>query len=188
MRGASMRNAKGQFLKGTHWRPHAPHREPEWLREQYVKRGRSAAEIGADAGVTAEAVTFWLKKHGIPRRTTSEARALKHWGAAGKANPMHGRTGAANPGYVDGSSPERQRLYVRGEGRAFLRAVLERDNYRCRRCSAEKAGRKSLHVHHLRPWAGNPALRFDQTNALTLCQPCHSWVHSKANGAREFLA
>ena len=39
---------------------------------------------------------------------------MKHWGAVGAANPMFGRTGALNPRYVDGSSPERQRGYVQG--------------------------------------------------------------------------
>jgi thymidylate synthase (FAD) len=101
---------------------------------------------------------------------------------------MHGRTGALNPRFVDGSSPERQRLYAQGEGRSFIAAALARDGYRCRRCDAPKAGCRSLHVHHIKPWAGNEALRFDSKNVVTLCRTCHSWVHSRANVEREFLA
>lgn len=106
----------------------------------------------------------------------------------GKNNGMFGRTGSKNPRYVDGSSPERQRMYVRGEGREFLREVLKRDAYSCQRCGARKIGPKSLHVHHIKPWAGNPSLRFDKSNVVVLCRACHGWVHSRDNVNREYLA
>ena len=35
---------------------------------------------------------------------------------------------------------------------------------------------------------GRSTGRFDRDNVITLCRPCHSWVHSLANGGREFLA
>lgn len=183
-----MRAANGQFVKGTHWRNPQPHWDANWLRDQYEVGGRSTGDIAAEASTTDAAILYWLKKHGIPRRTTSQARALKHWGVSGKANPMHGKTGEANPRYVDGSSPERQRMYAQGQGRGLLRLVIARDGYCCRRCGATKTAPKSLHVHHIRPWAGNDALRFDQENAVTLCRGCHGWVHSRANTEREFLA
>ena len=183
-----MRDSLGRFIKGDHWRPRKPHWDQVWLRREYVDLGRSTGDIAAECGTTDAAIIYWLKKHGIERRTISEARAIKHWGAAGDANPMHGKTGPANPRYVDGSSPERQRKYAQGMGKEFLRAILHRDGYRCRRCGAAKAEPRSLHVHHLKPWAGNPDLRFAPDNAVTLCRPCHSWVHSRANAGREFLA
>lgn len=183
-----MRAANGQFLKDTHWRPEAPHWNAEWLREQYVALGRSAGDIATEVGTTDAAIFYWLKKHSIPRRSVAQARALKHWGVTGEENPMYGKTGEANPRYVDGSSPERQRLYAQGHGREFLRLVLARDGYRCRRCGAGKTAPRSLHVHHIKPWAGNEALRFDADNAVTLCRDCHGWVHSRANADREFLA
>lgn len=183
-----MRAANGQFLPGTHWRPEAPHWNADWLRREYVDLGRSAGDIAKDAGTTDAAIICWLKKHKIPRRSVAQARALKKWGVSGEANPMHGKTGALNPRYVDGSSPERQRMYAQGDGKAFVRAVLSRDGYRCRRCGAPKGKPKSLHVHHVAPWAGNRALRLDPSNAVTLCRPCHSWVHSRDNGYGEFLA
>jgi hypothetical protein len=101
---------------------------------------------------------------------------------------MYGRTGAANPMFIDGSSPERQRLYAQGEGKAFLRAILKRDNYRCQKCAASKSQPRSLHVHHIKSWAGNERLRFDPENVTTLCAACHAWVHSRANASRELLA
>lgn len=183
-----MRAVNGQFLKGTHWRKPAPHWEADWLREQYIALGRSAGDIASEADTTDAAIIYWLKKHGIPRRSTSQARAIKHWGASGAANPMHGKTGSANPRFIDGSSPERQRLYAQGAGRDFIKLILARDEYRCRRCGAPKGKPRSLHVHHIRPWAGNETLRFEPTNAVTLCRNCHSWVHSRANTESEFLS
>lgn len=179
----------GRFVKGAHaYREPRPHWRREWLEREYVERGRSSGDIAAEIGITDAAILFWLKKHGIERRSVSEARALKYWGAAGDANPMFGKTGAANPRYVDGSSPERQRLYAQAAGRAALQRVYARDGFKCVRCNAPKAGPRSLHAHHVKPWAGNPERRFDPDNLVTLCRTCHSWVHSKANAAREYLA
>lgn len=183
---ASVRN-DGRFKPGQHWRPDGAHRKREWLYREYVEKERSTGDIATELGFTDGAILFWLQKHGIPRRDVSHARKLKHWGLVGASNPMFGKCGPANPRYVDGSSPERQRAYVRAEGRAFLRAVYKRDEYRCVRCHAPNTGPRTLHAHHLAPWAGNPLLRFDLDNAVTLCRVCHSWVHSRANAGREYL-
>ena len=185
----TMRSQNGRFVPGVHaWRTPKPHWEKEWLVDQYITQKKSMGEIGEEIGCTCENVKFWLKKHGIPRRTTSEARAVKHWGAAGPANPMFGKIGALNPRYVDGSSPERQRLYVQSKGKDFLKAVYERDNWRCVRCDTPNTGPKTIHAHHIKPWAGHPTLRFDLDNAVTLCRTCHCWVHSRLNVHREYLA
>ena len=181
-------SAATEFKAGEHWRPHGQHRDKDWLEHQYVTLERSAGDIGREVGCTDAAIFFWLRRHEIPRRSIGQAREIKRWGACGPANGMHGRTGALNPRYIDGSSPERQRLYVQGAGRAFLNAILERDAYQCQRCGKSKAQPRSLHVHHVTPWAGNPTLRFESHNVVTLCAGCHRWVHSKKNTEREFLA
>ena len=177
----------GRFLPGRHWRPHAPFRDRDYLVREYGERRRSAAEIASEHGVTAGAIEQWLRKHGIPRRSVAQARAVKHWGPAGAANPMFGKTGAANPRYVDGSSPSRQRALVSALGRQFTQSILARDGFRCVRCAAGKAGKRSLHVHHIAPWAGNQQLRFDPANVVTLCRSCHQWVHSRENTGRAYL-
>jgi HNH endonuclease len=177
-----------QFKKGTHWRQPKPHWSRDWLYREYVQNGRSSSEIAAEVGCKENNIHFWLHKHGIPRRTVAQAREIKHWGVAGSANPMFGKTGAKNPRYVDGSSPERQRLYVQAQGRDFLRRVYARDNFRCQRCDSPSKGPRTLHAHHIKSWASNQFLRFDINNAVTLCRPCHSWVHSKKNAAKEWLA
>jgi thymidylate synthase (FAD) len=172
---------KGQFVKGTHWRPLKPHWDKAWLETEYLGNNRSTTDIAAQMGCNDKNIQFWLKKHGIKARSVSQARKIKYWGAAGKANPMFGKYGNQNPNFVDGSSPDRQRSYAQHEGREFLKRIYKRDNYQCRRCAAPKAGPKSLHAHHIIPWAGNVELRFSEANAVTLCRKCHSWVHSKKN-------
>jgi 5-methylcytosine-specific restriction endonuclease McrA len=105
----------------------------------------------------------------------------------GAANGMSGRTGPSNPNYRDGSAPERQRLYASSEWKEIQRNVYARDNYRCVHCGSGKTGPKSIHAHHIRPWAGNKALRFDMANLVTLCRDCHHWVHSSANSESLYL-
>lgn len=187
---ASNRKPNGQFQPGTHWRPHAVFRERAYLEREYGQRGRSASDIAAEHGVTENAVFHWLDKHGIPRRNISQVRAVKKWGTdnTGPRNPMYGRKGPLNPRYVDGSSPERQRLYVQAEWKALIREIYKRDGYVCRRCSHPHGSGRKLVAHHIKPWAGHPELRMEPTNIITLCDVCHRWVHSRRNAAREWLA
>lgn len=88
---------KTQFKKGQHWRKPQRFREKEYLISRYVERKHSASDIAADFGVTETAIFFWLKKHGIKRRSISEARKHKKWKVSGKRNGMFGRTGSRSP-------------------------------------------------------------------------------------------
>lgn len=168
-----------------------PKRIYEKLREFGIPtRPRGENLRGADCYMKSGGVNpFAGRKHTAEaRRAIGSAAAGAKPNLRGARNGMAGRTGAANPNYRDGSSPERQRAYASGVGRDFLRAIYARDSYRCRRCGAGKKGPRGIHAHHIRPWAGNPALRFDAENVVTLCRACHEWVHSAENVAREFVA
>ena len=187
---ASSRNSKGQFLPGTHWRKPAVFRAEAYLVSEYLVKQRSASEIASEHGVTENAVFHWLHRHGIKRRTIAEARAVKSWGAdlSGPKNPMFGRKGHLNPRYVDGSSPERQSLYVQHEWKQLVASVYRRDGFKCLRCDHPHGSGRKLVAHHVRPWAGNPELRKNPANIVTLCDVCHRWVHSRRNADREWLA
>ncbi len=131
----------------------------------------------------------------LGRKHSAETRAILSDKASvpkpylrGKANGMAGRTGETNPNFKDGSSPERQRLYANAEWKALIRRIYARDGYSCVCCGSAKKGPRELHAHHKKPWAGNPALRFDESNIITLCRECHNWVHSTLNTDRDFLA
>lgn len=57
----------------------------------------------------------------------------------------------------------------------WRKAVLTRDEYLCQGClTVEGSG---LHVHHIKPWALYPELRYDVDNGLTLCAQCHKEIH-----------
>jgi len=47
------------------------------LEKLYVEEKKSLREIGELTGFSGQAVLLWLKKHGIARRTISEAMMLK---------------------------------------------------------------------------------------------------------------
>jgi len=114
------------------------------------------------------------------------ARRPRPW-LRGKGNGMWERRGPLCPNYKNGGTPERQRLYASGAFKDLLREVFKRDGYHCVRCGAPKRGYRSLQGHHIRSWTGHPDHRFDSGNIVTLCQKCHSWVHSKANLTSEYL-
>lgn len=178
----------GRFKKGHHWREHKLFREKKYLHEQYISNGRSTGDIAAEWGVTDSTIIQWLRKHDIPRRTISQARYIKRWGARGANNPMYGRCGDKNPRYIDGSSPERQRVYARSFWKELVKVVYGRDGYKCVRCGAPQTRHNRLHAHHIKPWAGNPQSRLDLNNLIALCRNCHTWVHSKKNLKDEFLS
>lgn len=178
---------KTEFKKGQHWRRAAAFRESDYLVREYIHAGRSAGDIAKEHGVTESAILHWLRRHAIKRRNVAQARKLKRWRLSGSANGMFGRTGARNPRYIDGSSPERQRLYSQASGKEFVRRIYERDGYKCQRCDSPHSKRNRLHAHHLKGWAGHPELRFDPNNVLTLCSDCHNWVHSKRNKDHAFI-
>jgi len=47
----------------------------EYLREEYVEKGKNTPEIGANLGVDSSAVQRWLRNHGIELRTSAESLA-----------------------------------------------------------------------------------------------------------------
>lgn len=192
-----MRNNKGQFIKGErssratefqlgqHWRERKPYWDREWLRREYVDKGRAASDIAAEFGITEESIFFWLRKHDIPRRTTSEVRAAKHWGLAGEANGMYGKRGAEVPNWKGGCTPDRQAFYTSHEWATACAEVWRRDNAKCQRCGIDESERQ-LHVHHIVSFAVLE-LRAVPSNLVLLCVKCHHFVHSKRNVASEFL-
>lgn len=62
------------------------------------------------------------------------------------------------------------------------KAVLERDNYRCRWCGATNRGGDLHHVEYRRGYSYD---RLD--NLITLCRAHHSFVHGIPNGARQTI-
>jgi len=53
---------------------------------------------------------------------------------------------------------------------------LARDNYTCQKCG-KTIDEIELHAHHIEGVAQMPLLANDVDNTITLCKPCHQWVH-----------
>lgn len=184
-----MRNNKGQFVKGHHWREQKPWWDKEWLYDQYASLGKSAGDIAKEWGVTDAAILFWLRKHEIKRRTVSEARAIKHWGAVGADNPMWNKLGELNPMWKGGVTPERQSFYASQEWRNACSSVWKRDNATCQRCKLIKENAQDMpfHIHHIKTFA-DKELRSDISNLILLCESCHHFVHSKENVNHDYIS
>lgn len=160
-----------------HYRKDAPYKDAEWLRHEYEVQGRTTRDIGRECGVNSTSILNFLREHGIPVRPQSASLRL-----SGNVK------GAKNAAWKGGTTPERQRLYKTPEWRALVRAVFERDGFRCARCKhGQDHALHALHAHHIATWAEAPERRMDLDNLVTLCRACHSWVHSNANPQREYL-
>lgn len=183
------RNKRGQFLPGTHWRVAQPFREREWLLREYSEHGRSASDIAKQFRVTENAVLFWLHKHAIPRRSTSEVRAAKRWGASGSDNPMWNRRGELNPRWLGGVTPQRQSFYTSEAWKKACAFTWKRDNATCQRCGVHRDKQPDLpfHVHHIVSFSAT-RLRAEPSNLVLLCEICHLFVHSRKNVDGEFLS
>lgn len=184
-----MRNKKGQFVKGSHWRKRKPWWNKKWLYKQYRTLRKSANEIAFEGGVGETAILYWLQKHKIPRWSISEVRKHKHWGSTGSDNPMWNRCGELNPRWLGGVTPERQAFYVSREWKQVCSAVWKRDGATCQRCSLRRGDSDDIpfHIHHVRSFADRD-LRADENNLILLCEVCHRFVHSRKNTKHEYLS
>jgi len=54
--------------------------------------------------------------------------------------------------------------------------IYKRDNYTCQKCGS--VGKK-LNAHHIESFSGNPKLRTEMSNGITLCVDCHKDFHHK---------
>ncbi len=77
--------------------------------------------------------------------------------------------------WTTGSSLARQRGVLGSALDQWRRAVFNRDHYACQHCGR----RQHLQAHHIKSFAGHPALRLVVANGLTLCIDCHGLVHNR---------
>lgn len=180
-----MRNNKGQFKKGHHWRKPKPYWNKQWLVNEYLTLGKSSSDIAKEQGCLDTNIHYFLKKFGIKTRSVSEARKKKYWGQVGVDNPMWNKRGELNPRWLGGITPERQSFYTSQEWKIACSKVWKRDNAICQRCGIEKSD-MPFHIHHIKSFA-DKELRADINNLILLCEACHQWVHSKGNKNYDYI-
>lgn len=75
----------------------------------------------------------------------------------------------------------RQALQVSGATNYWRICVYKRDNFTCQHCGllVGKNPNGKLHAHHILAWAKYPELRWEISNGITLCPPCHKKEHRR---------
>lgn len=165
------------------------HLNPDWLKEEYINKGRTLGDMGNEAGVTPNTILKYMRKFGVETRTTVESRAINGTltSLSGKQNPMYHRRGEKNPNWRGGCTPDRQALYNSQEWADVVQLVWKRDNATCQRCNKRKNSEVQIyHVHHIVSFAV-VELRTDPDNLTLVCEDCHTWIHSKKNKQKEFI-
>jgi len=181
-----------------------------WLRQKYLIEMLSAVDIAKIVGRNPKQVWQWLKGYGIetrPRGSNASANLLRgriggfrltgepkaalraarlrdgHYPKSPDGLPYwKGKSGIQHPAWNGGCTPDRQAFYASEEWRSARRSAYIAADGRCQRCGV----RNGLHVHHVFPFP-IAHLRCETWNLRVLCGRCHRFVHSSANGNREFL-
>lgn len=135
------------------------------LEELYLRQRLTMRECGQQLGCSECTILLNLKKHGIPRRKPN-------WNAK-QGSHSHMWRG------VDAQYATERRAWAVREGRKWTATCRKRDSYTCQICGeAHDPRSKQLCVHHKCGWREFADLRSLTENGVTLCQPCHHWIHS----------
>ena len=65
----------------------------------------------------------------------------------------------------------------------WRKSVYARDYWTCQHCLIKQ---KNPVAHHIKTWKEYPELRYEITNGMTLCRPCHKKVHSEMGMTTRF--
>ena len=87
---------------------------------------------------------------------------------------MQTARGERAPNWRGGITPQNRKLRGSPEFKVWRDAVFTRDDWTCQKCWARGV---HLHSHHIKEFAKYPGLRFELSNGITLCAPCHRKLH-----------
>ncbi|MHB9161696.1 MAG: HNH endonuclease [Nitrosotalea sp.] len=97
-------------------------------------------------------------------------------------------SGANNPRWQGGITSERAKADSSSRWRQLCKTIWTRDNAICQRCKIRfNHTQRTYEVHHVVPFRVE-SLRHEPTNLVLLCDPCHIWVHSRANTSKIFIS
>ena len=187
-----------EFKKGQHWRKPQIFRNKEWLYTEYITNKKSAADIAKNFGITACAITFWLKKYNIPRRDTSQTRKIKYWGITGEKNPMFGKKSRSGSHHSEETKIKMRKSW---EGRVVSDATkLKLKGRKCSQETRQKMSNTAIKNGRVPPrmkgeknprWLGGKSFEpytVDWTQTLKqsikerdsyICQLCHNSLINK---------
>ncbi len=169
---------------GIEARPPGPERheclrDRSWLYDQYVTQHKTLERIASEIGASSQVVRGWMEQHGIDRRIRYQNLG-KTWSADVRKRMSDAKkgkyTGDSNPNWRGGLVNPNTRLRNGYDSKMWSKAVRERDGHKCVECGASG----KMHAHHIKPWKCHPELRYDVSNGITLCPPCHQRAHGWA--------
>lgn len=182
------------------------YRDRGWLQQQ-VEAGATPGEMAERAGCSIATIRDWARRHQI-RLAESNRRfqpGNKPWNhnpsalyrqqewlqlseASREARRAHGRRitrrGSASHFWKGGTSSER--VLIGAWTRQISPQVHQRFDHTCQRCGL-RGSDQQLHAHHLVPVYADQSLGYEIENLVTLCQPCHAFIH-KHHQEAEFAA
>ena len=80
--------------------------------------------------------------------------------------------GINNPNWKGGTGSERHTAMGRLEYKIWRASIFKRDDYACILCKSKG----KIHANHIIRWADDIEKRYNVTNGVTLCIPCHQIV------------
>lgn len=190
--GLQLRQRDSRFQKGQkpwNYKPNALYRDKNWLEEQ-LKQGLYVAQIAEEAGCSLEAVKKWAYHHGLSlnKHQTQFQQGFIPWnkGKPGyqlnlspsslekrKENAaQYTKRGPESNFWKGGTSDTRE--LIGAWTRQTAPQVHAKFNYICQRCGCR--GRE-LHAHHLVPVFADESLAYEFENLISLCKPCHEYIH-----------
>lgn len=140
--------------------------------------GMTTLEIAVMTGATSSRVATALRERGVPMRPRgAKKNKIPKPESVAKAAAWRRENfkGENNPNWRGGR--RKYEIYKERYGyqhKEWSKAVRERDGHTCQHCGITGV---KLHAHHVKPWQHHPENRFDVSNGLTLCEPCHQKVH-----------
>ena len=120
---------------------------------------------------------FGFKKgHNLGVSLSDEIKQKIGLANKGTNNGMYGRRGELSTNWKGGITNINRQIRQSEEFSIWREAVFARDTWTCQICDTRG---KTLHPHHINSFAKYPEQRFDVTNGITLCLPCHRKFHHR---------
>lgn len=178
------------------------------------KKGESIRQIGQMLNIPKPSVANRLKTNGVKMRSSSEGflkltggnrvstkcaycdKPLTKWAFEIKRSPRHfcgnrckGKwmslylIADKSSNWKGGSYSTIAHTLSNSRYRRIRKSVLVLDGYKCKLCG----GNAKLIIHHIIEKGKNPALIFDTTNMITLCEKCHWDIRGKEEDYIKFF-
>ena len=149
----------------TRWQPT---KEKTW-------RGDPPVEVAClSCGVTFLKHAYLIKKsprHYCSMACSAESRRGIPQSVESRSKKSQKLSGENGPNWKGGQSRQFKRGYKSAQYKGWRTAVFDRDSYTCQGCG-QIGG--YLTAHHIKPFAQYPELRYEVSNGVTLCEPCHA--------------